>query len=354
MGLLRLHHLLVLLRDTGRNSNLRLLLYSLALLLLLSRLGSRHHLCERLRRLRSVLAPRPDQVAILPEDEGERHASEREEGRDGRGPVNAEVGIHVSGEERESGAEERAEDRVGGQHGGGEDGVRIDQVAHETEEDHDQAAGEETGCDDGHGPVDLRTVGPCEPEEADGEENGSDDGEGQTGLGRRHAAVLVSNAAVALVVEHGVANREHHADGDTDEGEAADARAPATDLLEDNRESGEHEVESAVDDGHVQRGEKDDGLGEEQDPGAEERDLDLLCETLVASLQVEAGDVELAGLPAEVLGTATEDDGSVGLGNSEGAGDPEDTGKDGHNTFNPAPALSLSQKATDNGADGGT
>ena len=323
-------------------------------LLVLSCLGSRHHLGKCRSGLSSVLAPRADQVAVLPEDEGERHASKRKKGGDGRGPVDTEIGIHVSGEEREGGAEKRAEDRVGGQNRGGEDGVRVDQVAHETEEDHDQAAGKETRSNDGHNPVDLGAVSPCEPEEADGEEDGADDGEGQAGFGRRHAAVLIGDASVALVVEHGVTDREHHADGNTNESQTTDARAPATDLLEDDGEGGEHEVKSAVDDGHVERGEKDDRLGEEQDPRAKEGDLDLFSEALMTSGQVQAGDVDLAGFLAKVLGTTTEDDGSVGLGDSEGAGNPEDTGKDGHNTFNPAPALSFTQESADNGTDGGT
>ena len=76
------------------------------------------------------LALHADLRAVPVEQDGEGHARQGEEGRDAAGPVDAEVVEHVRREEREGGAEEGPQHRVGGQHGGGEDDVRVDQVVH--------------------------------------------------------------------------------------------------------------------------------------------------------------------------------------------------------------------------------
>lgn len=71
------------------------------------------HALEDGGSLGGKLAPHADALAILVEEEREGHASQGEEGGDGAGPVDAEIFVHVGGEEGESGAKERSEDRVG-------------------------------------------------------------------------------------------------------------------------------------------------------------------------------------------------------------------------------------------------
>lgn len=62
---------------------------------------------------RSILALGTDLVAVLPEQVRERNAGHGQEGGDGTGPMNAEVCVHVGGEQRERGTEQRTENRIG-------------------------------------------------------------------------------------------------------------------------------------------------------------------------------------------------------------------------------------------------
>lgn len=64
-----------------------------------------------------------DAATIYPEQEWERKASHSEESRDRASPLVAQVIVHVGGEERKNGAKQRPNDRVGGQHGSGEDDI---------------------------------------------------------------------------------------------------------------------------------------------------------------------------------------------------------------------------------------
>ena len=206
-------------------------------------------------------------VAI--EQEGKRHADEGEKGGDGAGPVDAETVVHAGGEKGERGAEEGAQDAVGGEDAGGVDGVRVDEVVGDAQEDEDHAEAEGRRRHDAHDPVDARGVGPREPEQAGGQADGAEHAWGEAGLGRgAGCAGGGGGAEVALVVGDGVGDGGEHAGGDAEEGEAADAGAPAAVLLEDDGEGGEHHVEGAVDDGHVDAEEEDDGFAEEENPWA--------------------------------------------------------------------------------------
>lgn len=97
----------------------------------------RHDLFEERVGFGGKLAALANYGAVGVEEEGERDAGEGKEGRDGAGPVDAEVCVHLGGEEGEGGTEEGAQDRVGGEDGGGEDGVGVDEVVHHGEEDED-------------------------------------------------------------------------------------------------------------------------------------------------------------------------------------------------------------------------
>lgn len=81
------------------------------------------HLGEHVGGLGGVLAPHADLVTIAVEEEGEGHTRDSQERRERAGPVDAQVVVHVGGEEGERGAKERTQDRVGSKNGGGEDDV---------------------------------------------------------------------------------------------------------------------------------------------------------------------------------------------------------------------------------------
>lgn len=73
--------------------------------------------------LSGILAPSTDLVAVFPEEEWERNASQRQKGGNGTRPVDTQVLVHVSGEERESGTKERSENGASSQSRGGEDNI---------------------------------------------------------------------------------------------------------------------------------------------------------------------------------------------------------------------------------------
>lgn len=184
--------------------------------------------------------------------------------------MDAELVVHLRGEEGEGGAEEGAQHAVGGEHAGGVDGVRVDEVVGDAEEDEHHAEAEGGRRHDAHDPVDAGVVGPREPEQPEGEADGADFGRRESSLGWRADFSFgdsgVRDAVVALVVGDGVDDGGEHADCDAEEGQAADALAPASFLLEHDGESGEHHVQGAVDDGHVDAEEQNDGFAEEKNP----------------------------------------------------------------------------------------
>ena len=186
--------------------------------------------------------------------------------------MDAEVVVHLRREEREGGAEEGAQDAVCGEDAGGVDGVGVNEVVADAQKDEDHAEAEGGRGHDTHDPVDTRVVGPREAEQAEGETDGADFGRREASFGWGAEFAFgdggVCHAVVALVVGDGVDDGGEHADGDAEEGEAADAFAPAAFLLEDDGEGGEHHVKGAVDDGHIDAEEEDDGFAEEENPGA--------------------------------------------------------------------------------------
>lgn len=125
-------------------------------------------------RLGGKLAALANSESVLVEQEWEGHAGECEKGGDRRGPVNTQVVIHVGGKERECSTEARTQDGVGGENRGRKDGVGIDEVVHDAQEDQHHAKAEgHAGCNASH-EMDRGVVGPCEPEQADGDRDGGD------------------------------------------------------------------------------------------------------------------------------------------------------------------------------------
>lgn len=196
--------------------------------------------------------------------------------------------------------------------------------------------------------MDAVAVGPGEPEQSDGQQNGTDQGRGQTSLGRRHSASLLRRPLVAPIVKDAAHRRDGHAHGNTDEGQTADTGLPAPALLEDDGERGEAEIQRAVDDGHVDGGEQDDRLAEQQDPGARHGHLHLAADALLGLALVQLGDVDLARLLGEGDCALSQQHGCVRLGVNERVDDPEDAGEDGRQALDPSPTLGLAKEAASN------
>lgn len=121
--------------------------------------------------------------------------------------------------------------RVCSQHRRGEDRVGIDQVVEKTQEDKHHAEAEGHSGNDADDPVDARVVCPSEPEETNRQGGRREKRRWETCFGWRETVVLIADLGVALVVPDGVGDREDHAHSNTQEGQATDSGAPATNLL---------------------------------------------------------------------------------------------------------------------------
>lgn len=197
--------------------------------------------------------------------------------------------------------------------------------------------------------MDTGAVGPREPEEANRNQDGSENGRWQTGF-RGCVAIRSpgSSPQISLVVEHGSDGRQSHTNGNADECQTANARAPATTFLEDNGESSEAHVECTVDDGHVEGDEKDDGLPDEKLPRSQQGNLELIANALGRLPRLELGNVNLASPLAEGTGALTEKNRGVCLGVDDRAENPNNASEDGDQSLNPSPALGFAKEATCN------
>lgn len=81
------------------------------------------HLFENLGCFRGVLALHSNAMAVFVEQNRKRDARYGKEARNRARPVKPELVIHLYGEEREGGAEDRSHHRVGRHDGGGEDDI---------------------------------------------------------------------------------------------------------------------------------------------------------------------------------------------------------------------------------------
>lgn len=194
------------------------------------------------------------------------------------------------------------------------------------------------------------TVSPCEPEQANRQQNRAQNRRWQSSLGRSNTARGDSHdALVSLVVKNAAHSRETHTDGDADESQATDSRAPATSLLENNGESSEAHVQSSVDDGHVDGSQEDNGFLEEEDPWAREGDLELAANGLLGLAHVHPADVHITSSLGQLGSATAQQDRGVRLGVQEGAENPENAAENGRQTLNPAPALGLAEEAASDG-----
>lgn len=227
--------------------------------------------------------------------------------------------------------------------------TRVNKVVHQGEEDQENAGRKEARSNNGDNPMDAGPVGPRKPEQTNGNQDGAENGGRQTSFrGGSATGRLGSDVVVSLVVKEGSNGRKGHADGNANEGKTANARAPATNLLEDNGEGGKAHVQSAVDDGHVEGDEKDDGLLDEKLPGSQEGNAELAANRLGWLSRIELGNEDLARPLAQSGGALAEQDGSIRLPVDQRAGNPDNTGEDGNQALHPSPALGLSKEATCN------
>lgn len=173
--------------------------------------------------------------------------------------------VHLAREQRERGAEERAEDRARGEHGRRVDGVRIHEIVETGHEDEDGAEAEGRRESDARRPGRGGGVGPRECEHADRQGQGADHAGREAGFRGRRAGG--GEAGVPAVVEDGVDETGEHAEREAEECEAGDTGVPApVGLVDDGKGPHEH-VDSPVKDSEVGGGDEDDGFGEEEDPG---------------------------------------------------------------------------------------
>lgn len=143
--------------------------------------------------------------------------------------------------------------------------VGVHEIVETLQEDRQQAeTGEQTG-ERGHDPMGRGLVSrPAEPEQAAGEgDTAEDDGE-ETPFRNGDAAVGFELAVVRRLGEGDVDTRRDLAEDHAEIGQTAHAGVEVVDLLEDDGIGGEEEVEQAIDEGHVDAQEQNDGFGHEE------------------------------------------------------------------------------------------
>lgn len=165
--------------------------------------------------------------------------------------MDAQAVVHIRCEQRKHSAEEGPRDGVRGQDRRSEEGVRVDEVAHDAEVDEEYTEPEGGAARDAGDPVDGGRVGPREPEQADGDRDRGEHHGWQAGLGWCEPPVPLLRVLVPLVVRNGVQRCDDHADHDAEECQPADALVPAAAFLVDDGEGGEHHEQRAVYDSDV-------------------------------------------------------------------------------------------------------
>ena len=179
--------------------------------------------------------------------------------------------IHGRRKQREPSTGQGSHERVGRDGAVGVHQVDVDDVAQPLQEDeHDTRSGRDAGEHLRH-PGYVRGRGPGEPEEADREEEGADYHGEEALFGDGFSAVgdhFLLEACVGCVGYDGDA--DYDAEGYAEEGERADALVPASNFLECDGVGFEEEVEDAVDEGHVDCDEDEDGLERHHDEWAED------------------------------------------------------------------------------------
>lgn len=161
--------------------------------------------------------------------------------------------------------------------------------------------------------------------------------------------MLVDDLHESLVVKDVTSHGDEHAHKHAKECKTTNAGGPATTLLEDNRERSEGQVQRTVDDGHVNRGEENNGLLEQEDPGTEQGKRDPVLDGQLGLANVKLADVLLACTLGELLGANAKEPRGIGLGAEEHAGKPKDAHEDSHHAFEPTETRGVTKEAASNG-----
>lgn len=162
--------------------------------------------------------------------------------------MNAQIGIHVRGEQGKRHAEKTSQDRIGSEGTGRINRVGVDEIVHHAEENQNHAESEWCTCGYRSHPVDAWTVGPCKPEKTDGKCTCSYHGHRQSCFRWSKPTCRSCDSLVAFVIPQAIANGDEHSYRDAQEGKTADAWRPSTFLLVDDGKCGEEQVERSVND----------------------------------------------------------------------------------------------------------
>lgn len=148
--------------EQKQHSNVNLLGHTGLLISLLG--GSTAPMTTTGTALAGHLAPATDLLAVQVEDDGDGDHDGREAAEQGTRPLDTEVIEHLVTEEREAGAEEGSEQRVGGDARRREHQVRVDQVVEALQEDAQDAESRQHAAQGWRHPVDrFREACPAEP-----------------------------------------------------------------------------------------------------------------------------------------------------------------------------------------------
>lgn len=189
---------------------------------------------------------------------------------------------------------------------------------------------------------------PSVPEEGDGDEAGEEDAGWETHLGLENVVVGFGHADYGFVADCGDGgDAEEESDADAEVGEARDLGGPFVLLLEEGRDGCEHEVEKAVDDGHVEGHEPRDGGEEEHLEWADEAVAEGGgCWRQDMRLLVARAELRLVKLNAEFLRLMAHQHAVVGLFVEHLDHDGDQCGRDQENPVHPSPARTLRDETT--------
>lgn len=109
-------------------------------------------------RRRRELTLRADPLSIQVEEHGHRRQDHSYAADERGGPLDSHTVEHLRCEEREDTAEDGAHEGVGGDGGGSEHQVRVDDVVEETEEDTEDTEASKEAGQNGDDPVDVAGI----------------------------------------------------------------------------------------------------------------------------------------------------------------------------------------------------
>lgn len=177
-----------------------------------------------------------DAGAVDVEADGDGDEAQSDAAEERAGPVDTHAIEHVRGEEREAGASQRTQEGVGGNSGGGEHEVGVDEVVEGLQEDGQEPKTGHEPRKSGHNPVDVGAVArPAEPEETAGEGHTAVDDRWQTPFWNRDVVISLELTIVACLGQHDIETGQEHPDDHPEVWQSSNTTVEAMDLLENDR-----------------------------------------------------------------------------------------------------------------------